>query len=130
MNFTKEFKFLKADTDLGLIFGYAIVSQKDGEDYYDLQDEHIPEDVMLEAATDFMKGSRIVKIKHQGESVGKVLHSFPVTTDIAKAFGLVTKETGWIIGVQPDDQKDVDKFISGEYTGFSIGGFGTTTDET
>ena len=43
---------LKVDESLGLVFGWAIVCAENGNDYYDLQGDHIPESVMLEAATD------------------------------------------------------------------------------
>jgi hypothetical protein len=49
--------------------------------------------------------------------------AFPMTTDIAKAFGVETKTTGLMIGLKPDNNAMLAKFKSGELTGFSIGGF-------
>ena len=35
------------DAKRGLVFGRAIVCKKDGEEYYDLHGDYIPEDVMF-----------------------------------------------------------------------------------
>lgn len=112
----------KVDAELGIVFGFAIVCKIDGEDYYDLQGDHIPESAMLEATADFMKSERVMLDMHDGESKGQVVFAFPLTTDIAKALGIETKTTGLIIGMKPDDSEILGKFASGEYSGFSIGG--------
>lgn len=112
---------IKVDQSLGLVFGFAIVCKQDGNDYYDSQDDHIPEDAMLKAAADFMKNSRVAKDMHQGEQVGDVVFAFPLTDDIAKSLGIVTKQTGLLIGMMPGPDI-LSKYASGEYTGFSIGG--------
>ena len=111
----------KVNTDLGLVFGYAIVSKIADEDYFDLHGDHIPEDVMLEAAHDFMKGDRTALEMHGGESVGKIVFAYPMTSDIAKSLGITVEKTGLIIGMEPNAAV-LKKFDSGEYTGFSIGG--------
>ena len=115
-------EFVKVDEALGLVLGWAIVCKKDGEDYYDLQDDHIPEDAMLRASVDFMQNSRMAKEMHEGESKGSILFAFPMTTDIAKAFGIETKTTGLLIAMKPDSDETLQKFRDGTYTGFSIGG--------
>ncbi len=111
----------KVDEALGVVFGWAIISKQDGEDYFDLQGDHIPEEAMLVAATDFMKNSREAKDMHRGEEVGSVLFAFPLTEDIAKSLSIETKTTGLLIGMKPNADV-LEKFKSGEYTGFSIGG--------
>jgi hypothetical protein len=112
----------KVDDNLGLVMGFAVVCKKDGEDYYDVQGDHIPEDAMLGAAVDFMQNSRVAKEMHAGDQKGSVLFAFPLTADIAKAFGIETKTTGLMIAMRPDDPAMLAKFKSGELTGFSIGG--------
>lgn len=109
------------DEQLGLVFGYGIVCKINGEPYFDSQGDHIPEDAMLKAATDFMQHSRVALEMHRGDKIGDVVFSFPLTTDIAKALGIKTPKTGWLVAIKPP--KDVlAKYKSGEYTGFSIGG--------
>ena len=114
-------KVLKVDDSLGLVMGYAIVCKEAGEDYYDLQGDHITEDAMLKAALDFMEHSQVAKEMHSGEQTGTVVFAWPMTTDIAKAFDVEVKKTGLLIAVRPDPDM-LAKFRDGTYTGFSIGG--------
>lgn len=133
MNDEKPFeiraKVCKVDASLGLVMGFAIICKEDGEDYFDLQGDHIPEDTMLKASMDFMQNSQIVKEMHQGEQTGSVVFAFPLTTDIAKAFGITTEKTGLMIAAKPDDPSTLAKFQSGELTGFSIGGYRLEDEE-
>jgi hypothetical protein len=111
----------KVDDDLGLVFGFAIVCKRDGADYFDLQDDHIPESTMLEAATDFMLHSRVAKDMHGGDEVGSIVFAFPLTTEIAKALEITTKQTGLLIAMKPSADV-LSKYRDGTYAGFSIGG--------
>lgn len=111
----------KVDDSLGLVFGWAIVCTEDGDPYFDVQGDHIPEYSMVKAATDFMLHSRAAKEMHQGDETGQILYAFPMTSDIAKALGIETKRTGLLIGMRPSPEV-LGKFRDGTYTGFSIGG--------
>jgi hypothetical protein len=121
-------KILKVDDSLGLVFGWAIVCKQDGEDYFDLQDDHIPEDTMIKAATDFMQNSRVGGNMHEtdeyGDPVasGDIVFAMPLTADVAKAFGIETSTTGLMIAYKPADDAILQKFREGSLTGFSIGG--------
>jgi Putative phage serine protease XkdF/ChaB len=120
----------KVDSELGIVFGWAIVSTVDGEDYYDVQGDNITENAMLHAMVDYMKGSRIAGNMHRYngggpasvERVGTVVFGYPLTAEIAKSLGISAKKTGALIGMQVDNPEILQKFKSGEYTGFSIGG--------
>lgn len=114
--------FLKVDDELGLVFGWGIVCKIDGEDYFDVQGDNIPEDAMAVATTDFMMNGRVAKEMHAGSAIGSIVHSFPLTTEIAKAMDIVTKRTGWMVAMKPDSEETLAKFRSGDFTGFSIGG--------
>lgn len=118
----KSSKVLKVDDGLGLVFGWAIVCAEEGQPYFDTQDDHIPEEAMLKAASDFMENSRVLGDMHQKAEGGQVLFAFPMTDEIAKAYGLTTKTTGLMIAVKPATAETLEKYRSGEYTGFSIGG--------
>ena len=120
-DFELRAEILKVDDELGLVFGWAIVCTRDGEPYYDKQGDHIPEDAMLRAATDFAKSARASHEQHDRPAAGQVVHSFPLTAEVAKRFGLETSTTGLMIAVAPDAAM-LAKFKSGELTGFSIGG--------
>lgn len=121
----------KVDSNLGLVFGFAIVCKKDGENYFDTQDDHIPEDSMLKAATEFMENSRLSKDMHRQndkDGFGSVVFAFPLTSDIAKAMGIETTTTGLMIAMKPPAHI-LGKYQSGEYTGFSIGGHRVEDEE-
>jgi hypothetical protein len=126
--FDTEATVFKVDDSLGLVFGWAIVCRKNGEDYYDTQGDFIPEDSMLHAAADFMKNSRVAKDMHQGDEIGPVVFAWPMTADIAKAMGMQTETTGLMIAMLPPADI-LEKFKDGSYTGFSIGGFRVEDEE-
>ena len=120
-NFELRAEVLKVDDSLGLVMGYAIICMEKGEPYFDLQGDHIPDQSMLEASLDFMENSQVAREMHNGERAGTVVFAWPMTAEIAKAFGVTTERTGLMIAMRPD--KDMlEKFQLGELTGFSIGG--------
>ena len=125
---TSEVQVLKVDESLGLVFGFAIVSKIDGEPYIDTQGDHIPEDSMLKAATDFMASRRVAKEMHEGDQIGDILFAFPLTTDVAKSLSISTRATGLLIAMKPSAEV-LAKFRDGSYTGLSIGGVRITDEE-
>ena len=120
-------KALGVNEDLGLVFGWGIISTEQAagvakrEPYFDTQGDHITPDRMLEKATDFMAHSRATDDQHDAQASGIVVHSFPLTAEIAKAYGIDCPIEGWMIAAAPPADI-LAKFVSGEYTGFSIGG--------
>lgn len=120
--FETRVELKKFDEDLGLVMGYIIICKEDGEDYFDLHGDHIPESSMLKAALDFMENSRRAKEMHTGDVSGSIVFAWPMTTDIAKAFDISTKTTGLMIAMKPDEEM-LEKFQDGTLSGFSIGGF-------
>jgi len=125
MTTTKSFELTceveKVDEALGLVFGWAIVCKRDGQPYFDLQGDHIPEAAMLKAAADFMANSRRADEMHARKDAGSIVFAFPMTEETAKAFDITTKQTGLMIAMKPDAEM-LAKFASGELQGFSIGG--------
>jgi putative serine protease XkdF len=113
-------KVAKVDDSLGLVFGWAIICTEDGEPYVDTQDDYITDAAMLQAATEFAKGRRMGGDMHE-QPDGQVVHIFPLTAEIAKAFGIKCDKTGLMVAMQPSPET-LAKFRSGERTGFSIGG--------
>jgi len=133
--FEKKFRFAKVNKRLGVIFGWAIISKIDGEAYVDTQKHHIPEDSMLEKALDYMMRSRKGGEMHRKkkaadgskevEKRGTVPFCFPLTDEIAKAYKIQCRVSGLMIGWLPHEdcrEEIVEKFESGEYNGFSVGG--------
>lgn len=114
-------EILKNQTfDNGLVLGWAIVCKEAGERYFDLQGDHVTEDAMLKASSDYAMNHRPATDMHRQEA-GVVVHTFPMTTEIAKAFDIQTDRTGLMIAMKPNPEM-LGKFKSGELTGFSIGG--------
>ena len=124
--------FLKTDVckvsdELGLVFGWGIICKIDGEPYFDLQGDHIPEESMLRATADFMLKSRVSGDMHARDAAGvpiadgNVVFSFPLTEQLAKAMNITSDRTGWMVAVRPSPEV-LAKYKSGEYRGFSIGG--------
>ena len=106
-------KVEKIEETLGLVMGWAMVSDVDGADYFDLQDDHIPQDVILKSSVDFMENSRVIKEGHDGSQRGHVVFAFPVIDETCKAFGLTCEKRGLMVAVRPDDEM-LAKFKSGE----------------
>ncbi len=113
----------KVDDELGLVFLWAFTSTNaDGSDYYDLQGDSVTD--FVKAAADFMEGARAVDTMHDGKQSGSVVFAMPMTPEIAKAFGVDTKQSGLMVAIKPSPD-DLAKFKSGEFTGVSIAGLGT-----
>ena len=113
---------LKASDELGLVFGWALISKVDGQPYVDKQGDNVSEAELLKASTQFMIDYRVADEMHDWAKKGMIVHSFPLTTDIAAAFGIQSKRSGWMIAMKPDAEM-YEKFRDGAYKGFSIGGF-------
>lgn len=126
--FQVDAQILKVSTELGLIFGFAVICKIDGEDYYDTDGDHFTERGMLHASTDFAKSERVACTMHARDAAGQpvqdggVIHQFPLTTEIAKALDIQTRMTGLLVALAPDDPETLEKARRGEFTGFSIGG--------
>ncbi len=99
--FETFFKVSGVDAGLGLVFGWGIVCREGGQDYYDTQKNHIPEDAMVEATTDFMKNSRMAGEQHVRMNAGTIVHSFPLASEIWKAM-FTDPVTGAMMGNLPD----------------------------
>jgi len=127
-NFQSESKILKVSSQLGLIFGFAAICKVDGEQFVDSDNEYYTEESMLADTTEFAKSKRVACTMHardeNGQPVqdGGVIHTFPLTTEIAKALDIQTRITGLLIALAPDDPATLEKAKNGEFTGFSIGG--------
>ncbi len=122
-SFSINTKITKVDSDLGLVMGWGIICTKAGEPYFDTQEDHIPDESMLKAATDFMLNSRAVKDMHKGQPLdGNILFAFPLTKQVADSFGITCSQTGLMVAMKPNNEEILEMYRSGERTGFSIGG--------
>ncbi len=113
---------LKADDDERIVWGWASVVTEKGVPVIDKQGDVITPEEISKAATEFMLDVRVAKAMHEGEQVGHVVHSFPLTNELAKALGIQSEREGWIIAQKITDDETWARVKSGELSAFSIGG--------
>lgn len=117
-----EGQILKQMDEERLCFGWAYVSTVNGEVSLDHSGEFIRPDQIAKAATNFMLSMRTAKAMHTGEKIGEVVHSMPLTNDIAKALGIQSDREGWMVAVKVYDDQVWQDVKSGKLAAFSIGG--------
>jgi hypothetical protein len=117
-----EFKVVKVDEEQRIIFGWASVTKVNDELVVDLQGDVIETETLHKAVNEFMENVRLGKLMHEGEQVGQIIHSFPVSKDIMSALGIQTDKEGWITGYKVYDDALWEDVKSGKYAAFSIGG--------
>lgn len=113
---------LKQDDEQRLVYGWAYVSTVKGEISLDHSQEYIRPDELVKAATKFMMDVRVAKAMHQGDQVGEVVHSLPITKEVASSLGIETDREGWVLAMKIHDDKVWDMIKSGKLSAFSIGG--------
>ena len=119
---TKKADILKADEDRRIVYGWASVSTVDGDLVKDQQGDTIAPEEMAKMADSFMQSVRTAKAMHQGDGIGEVIHSWPLTKDIAAAFGIETNKEGWLVGMKIHDDRIWDLVKQGRLAELSIGG--------
>ena len=117
-------KVVKTDASRRLIFGHLIVCKVDGEDYYDTDGTNVPEEVMLEAALDWAKSVKAADVNHEGDDIGTHPFLFPMTEEIAAAYGIKGLSKAGLMVAQQVNAETFKRFESGELTGFSVEGGG------
>lgn len=114
--------FMKIDQDQRIAWGWASVISEKGEPVFDTQGDAISADVLMNAANDFMSDIRAGHVMHEGVTKATVIHSLPLTKELADAFGISVDKEGWVIGMKIHDDETWQKVKAGEYGAFSIGG--------
>jgi len=128
--FEKSGSFFKVDEAQGIAYGWAIVCEENGQPYFDLHGDHIPEAAMTAALADFAKFSRVGLDQHAGAPTGEHVFLYPLTKSTCAGLGITSGKYGAIVGYQPDNPADLAMIASGARTGFSIGGVLIESDET
>lgn len=124
---------IKRDDDQRVVYGWAMVVEQDGKPVVDHQGDIIPQIEMEKAAIAFMQDHRVGGIMHIRKAdntalkVAEVVASFPMTTEIQKAFGIDMGRAGWMIGVKVLDDGIWKMVKDGKLPSFSIGGKGVRT---
>jgi hypothetical protein len=115
-------EIIKVDEEHRVVYGWANVITEKGQPVIDTQGDVIDAHELLNATTEYMKGARIAKLNHSGGQIGEVLHSFPMTFDIAKSLGIETNgREGWITGMFIHKDDIWERVKKRELKSFSIG---------
>lgn len=120
-------RFVKASDELGLAFFWAFTStEKSGEAHYDHHGDQVAaDDDMVRAAMEFMQDGGAVDEMHDYDATkARVVFAMPMTPEIAKAYGIETKQTGLMVAIKVTDEQ-LAKLKDKTYTGVSIAGLGT-----
>ncbi len=117
-------RIVKVDQSRKIAYGWANVITEKNCPVVDSQGDMIAPGELIRFTTDFMLDSRVGKTVHEGEQTHVVVHSMPMTYELAKAFGIDTPDEGWLVGVYIHDPDTLAKAVSGELAAFSIGGAG------
>lgn len=120
-----EGQVLKSDDEQRLVYGWASVITEKGEPVVDRQGDVIKADTLVQAVNEFMEDVRVGKAMHSGDQIGVVVHSWPVTDEIAKAVGIQSDREGWLVAFKVYNDDVWAKVKSGELAAFSIGGRAT-----
>lgn len=115
---------IKADDEQRIAYGWASVISEKGKPVVDTQGDVIEAGEMMKATSEFMADARLAKAMHDGDGIGEVLHSFPLTAELAKSLGIECDKEGWIVGVKVHSDDVWAKVKDGTYKAFSIGGMG------
>lgn len=113
---------MKVDDEQRMVWGWASVISEKGNPVFDTQGDYISPEVLMKAANDFMLDVRVAKAMHDGDKVGEVVHSFPLTKELGDALGVSSDNEGWIVAMKIHDDGVWAKVKSGEFSAFSIGG--------
>lgn len=117
-----EGKILKADEEQRMVWGWASVVTEKGEPVVDRQGDVIEPETLVKAVNKFMEHVRVGKQMHNGDQIGVVVHSMPITKEIGDSLGIQSDREGWIVAFKVYDDDVWSKVKSGELAAFSIGG--------
>ena len=117
-----EGKVLKTDEEQRMVWGWASVVTEKGEPVVDRQGDVIEPETLVKAVGKFMEHVRVGKQMHNGDQIGVVVHSMPITKEIGDSLGIQSDREGWIVAFKVYDDDVWSKVKSGELAAFSIGG--------
>lgn len=122
----------KVDDDKRQVFGWASVTDLNGEPVTDRQNDWIAADELEKAVYDYVLKSRVGGTMHervgksQPKATSEMIESFVITPEKIEKMGLPegSLPIGWWTGFQVRDENTWDKVKKGELMSFSIHGMG------
>jgi hypothetical protein len=113
---------LKAVANKQIVYGVILAPNE-----IDAQDDFMDPDEIEKAAHRYLTKSRVIGSGHTKPIDATPVESFiaPQDLELSGQYGpQVVKKGSWILGVKVNDPEEWKKILSGEYTGFSVGGMG------
>lgn len=123
INKTIEFGISKTSPDKKRVFGWAYVTEKNGEQIVDHSEEFVSEVEIEEAFYKFVQNSRKAGEMHVSKDAGELIEMMVFTKEKQEALGIDLGKVGVWVGFQLTDSV-FNKVKSGEYKMMSIGGSG------
>jgi hypothetical protein len=126
--FQAELEISKVDEEQRIVFGFASIVEKEGEEVLDLQGDLISVAELEKAAYEFLENSREGSRMHEPAGQAHAVESFVVTREKAEAMraGGVLKgdfaAAGWWVGFRVTDDSLWQEVKRGRLPMFSIGG--------
>ncbi len=129
-DFSMDVPIIKADDEERVVYGFASVSDDNGELVVDRQGDVLPIHELVKVAHKFIKSGRVGGLMHKmGDNgkpicIGEVVESVVLRPELQQALGIDIKKSAWLIGVHIKDDATWEKVKKGELAAFSIGGRG------
>jgi SAM-dependent methyltransferase len=124
---TGGFKICKSDNDKQIVYGVVLEPHTT-----DLQDDWMKPEEIEKTAHFFMMNGQTIGRGHEEKTQCVPVESYiaPVDFPFDGQYGeQVVKKGSWVLGVKVNDPEDWAKVKTGEYTGFSVGGWGQRTEK-
>lgn len=125
-------EFAKVDDERRLAFGWAYVTDDDGQVVVDHSGDFVDAKslpALEDSAYEYVLTSREGDEMHERfENVAKLVESVMVTPEKREAMGLEGARTGWWVGYRVEDDSVWEKIKDGTYTALSIRGRGVRED--
>lgn len=116
-------KIVKADAAKQIVYGIVLEPE-----FIDAQNEWMTADDIERTAHLYLQKSRVVGKNHMDLVKAVPVESYIAPCDFTLDGGQYgsqfVKKGSWVLAVKILDRAEWDKIVEGEYTGFSIGGFG------
>jgi hypothetical protein len=112
----------KSDPDKRQVFGWMSVCTKDGEYFFDKQDDMILVEALEPAVYEYVLSSRVGGDMHVEKGVSRLIESMMFTKEKQDALGIDLGQEGWWVGYQVDSPPLWEAIKRGERPEFSIGG--------
>lgn len=121
-SFPAQIQICKADDEKQVVYGVVLAPNE-----MDLQQDWMRPEEIEKTAHFFMMNGQTIGREHEKKSACVPVESYIAPVDIqydGQYGNQIVKKGSWVLGVKVVDPQDWAKVKSGEYTGFSVGGWG------